>query len=72
MPARLSGNQLSGGDQAFLVGYPDSLSGFDGFVSGFESRDADDGADHEIEILMRCDMHEARRAENHVNVVDSG
>jgi hypothetical protein len=36
-------HQLAGGDEAFLVREADSFAEADGFVSGFETRDPNDG-----------------------------
>ena len=45
-------DQFSGDDQTFLVGQAHGLSGLDGLVGGFESGDAYDGADDEIDLGM--------------------
>ena len=55
LAARLGGDELSGGDQAFFVGEADGFSGANGFVGGFESGDADDGGDYEIGVGMGGD-----------------
>ena len=59
---RLGDDQVASRDQALFVGDPDGLAGLDGFVGGFQSGDADDGADHEIGVGMGRDLHRARRA----------
>ena len=62
LAARFGGDEVAGGDHAFLVGEADGLAGLDGLVGGFESGDADDGADHEVGVRMRRDFHGAGRA----------
>ncbi len=55
LAAGFGGDEFSGGDQAFFVGQADGFAGPDGFVGGFESGDADDGADYEIGVGMSGD-----------------
>ena len=52
LAAGFGGDQFARRDQAFLVGQPNGLAGLDGFVSGFESGHADNGADHKINVGM--------------------
>ncbi len=59
LAARFGGDQIARGDQALLVGQADGLAGFDGFVGGFQSGNADDGADHEVGVGMSGDLHRA-------------
>ena len=62
LAAGFGGDEIAGGDQAFLVGQADGLAGLDRFVGGFQSGDADDGADHEVGVGMGRDLHRAGRA----------
>src|SRR5208337_2602390 len=61
--------QIARGHEEFLVSQADRLAGFNGLVSGFESSDANDGADHEIHFWMSGHLHRASRAVNHLDVV---
>ena len=51
--ARFGGDEFAGDDETFFVGETDGFAGTNGFVGGFESGDADDGADDEIDVGMR-------------------
>ena len=59
LAARFGGDEIAGGDQALLVGEADGLAGFDGFIGGFESGDADDGGDDEVGVGMGGDLDRA-------------
>ena len=48
--ARGGDDELAGGYEALLVGEADGLAGADGGVGGFESGDADDGGDYEVDF----------------------
>ena len=69
MTAGFGGDEFSRGNQAFFVGESNRLAGAHGFVGGFESGHADDGADHEIYFRMGGDLDGSCRA---VNDFDSG
>jgi hypothetical protein len=72
LAARLGGDELSGGDQAFFVGEADGLSGAHGFVGGFESSDTDDGRDYEIGVGMGGNADSAGGAVDYFDAGDSG
>ena len=55
------GDQIAGRYQTFFVCQADGLAGLHGFVSGFESGDADDGADHEVGVGMGRDLYRTGR-----------
>ena len=59
LAVRLGCDQFSGGDQAFLVGQPNCLSGSYCFVSRLKPGDPDDRADHEIHLGVGCDPDRA-------------
>src|SRR5579863_87892 len=64
---RLGSDQLSGGDQAFLVGEANNLAGANRLVSGLEPGDSDDGADHKIDLGMSRDSDGARGTVDYFN-----
>src|SRR3954465_7885799 len=51
--ARFRGDELASGDQTFFIRQANGLPGLHGFVGGFESGNADDGADDEVDVRMR-------------------
>ncbi len=55
-------DEIAGGDEAFLVGEADGLAGADGGVGGFESGDADDGGDDEVDLGQGGDVDCCRRS----------
>ena len=65
LSAGLGRDQVAGGDQTFLVGQADRLAGLDRFVSGLESGDTDDGADHKIGVGMSRDPDRSSRPVHH-------
>jgi len=72
LTAGFGGDELAGDDQAFLIGQSHRFAGFDRFVGGFESGDADDGADHEIDIGLGCDADGSCGAMNNFGFGESG
>jgi hypothetical protein len=60
--AGLGRDQFTGGYQAFFVGEADGHAGSYGFVGGFESGDADDRTDDEIDVRVRCNTEVSGRA----------
>ncbi len=65
--AGFGGDQIAGGNEAFLVRQADGLAGFDRFIRGFQSGNADDGADHEISVGMGGDLYRPSRSVHDVN-----
>ena len=61
-------DEVAGGDEAFFVGESDGLAGLHGGVGGFESGDADDGGDDEIDVGMGGDGNGAKRAVDDLDV----
>ena len=71
LTAGFGGDQFSGGDQTLFVGESDRFSRAYGFVSGFESGHADDGADHEICFGVGGDSYSSSRAVNDFDFADA-
>ena len=69
MALGFSGEQLSSGHHALLIGQADSFPGFHGFVGGLQAGHADDGADHEVHLGMGGDAHRAGGAVDHFDVL---
>ncbi len=67
LPAGFGGDQVACGYETFLVRQSDGLAGFDRFVSGFQSGDTYDGADHEIGVGMGRDPYRSSRSVHDVN-----
>src|ERR1700733_3899806 len=57
LAASLCGNQFSGGDHALFVRQSQALSCANRFVGGFKSRNADDGANYEVNAGMSGYVH---------------
>jgi hypothetical protein len=71
LTAGFGGNQLTGGDQALFISQANGLARAHGFVSGFESGYAHNGADDEIGFRVSRDLHRSRGAVNHFDFVCS-
>ena len=55
-----------------LLARPTDLARFHGFVGGLQPGDADNGADHEIDIRMSGDADGSRSSVNHFNPGEAG
>src|SRR5947208_7103640 len=72
LPAGFGGDEFSGSYEAFFVGKTHGFSRFDGFVSGFQPRNAYDRADHEIAFRMSSDCDRSACAVHNFYSGDSG
>ena len=54
-------HQLATGDQNFFVCQTDALGGANGFIRGFEARDANDGRNDDIDLGCCGDLHPSLR-----------
>src|ERR1700690_161328 len=71
LPPRLGCDEFAGHHQAFLVGQPHGLPGFDRLVGSFKAGDADDGADDEIDLGMGGDADGTSRTVEDFNLRSS-
>ena len=69
--ARSRREDLSRGHHGFFVGEADGLAGLDRCIRGFESRDANDGRNHEVHFGQRGDAHGAFAAPDHFDAGDA-
>jgi len=72
LTAGFCGNELSGSDQAFFVGEAYGFAGADGFVCSLKASNADDGADHEIDVGMGGYTDGSSGAVKDFDIGDSG
>src|SRR5947209_2999990 len=70
LPACFSCDQLACSNQTFFICKPNSFACADSFVSSFETRYADNRADHKINLLVRGDTNRASLAVHNFNLAE--